>query len=453
MSRHVATTVLALLCCGAAHAAEQAADFATRASVRVTQAAPYARLTLPIDAYLAARSPDLRDLRVFNAKGEAVPFALIATPPQTRASEQQRALRWFPLHGEASTSGGDLQVDVRRDTSGTVVSVREQSGNKTGKALRGYLIDTGSKEATLAALDITLGEGVSSFHRVSVEASDDLTRWHSLQGEAVLAVLDFNGEQIRRERIELGQIDARYLRVLWREPAEAAPIATVKLVTREAHTEAPTMVWTPASAAQRDAKGDYVLKLPTPIRAEQLRITLPPGNLLAPIEIATRNDERAPWQRIANGVVYRLAGEGADRTSPDIALGNRVIEHLRLRADPRSGGLGNTAPTLQVGLTPQQLVFLARGPAPYTLALGNPKAAPAALAVDTLVPGYGQPGAPAIADAEASFGPQIIAADSSSPTAPESPADTRKWVLWAVLVAGVAVMGGMAWSLVKQTRP
>ncbi|WP_374401097.1 DUF3999 domain-containing protein [Niveibacterium sp.] len=451
MSRRIATALLALLCCSAAHAAEQAADFTTRASIRVNETAPYARLTLPIDAYLAARSPDLRDLRVFNANGEAVPFALIDTPPQTRASEQQRALRWFPLHGEAGARLGDLQVDVRRDTSGTVVSVREQSGSKAGKSLRGYLIDTGSKEAALAALDITLGEGINGFHRVSVEASDDLTRWQSLQADAVLAALDFNNEQIRRERIELGQTGARYLRVLWREPAEAVPIAAVKLVTREAHTEAPAIVWTGATPAQRDTKGDYVLKLPTPIRAEQLRITLPPGNLLAPVEVATRNDERAPWRRIAGGVVYRLAGDGADRTSPDIALGNSVIQHLRLHADPRSGGLGSTAPTLQLGLTPQQLVFLTHGPAPYTLALGKPNIAPAALAIDTLVPGYGQPGAPKIADAEISFGPQASAADGSGPT-PDAPASTRKWVLWAVLVAGVAVMGGMAWSLVKQTK-
>ncbi|WP_374599942.1 DUF3999 domain-containing protein [Niveibacterium sp.] len=452
MSR-IATLLVALLCCSVGHAAEeQVADFATRASIRVAQAAPYARLTLPIDAYLAARSPDLRDLRVFNANGEAVPFALIATPPQTRASEQQRTLRWFPLHGEANTTGGDLQVDVRRDTAGTVVSVREQAGKAAGKPLRGYLIDTGSKDATLAALDITLGEGASGFHRVSVEGSDDLAQWQSLQADAVLAVLDFNGEQIRRERIELGQTNARYLRVLWREPVGAAPITAAKFITREAHTEPPAMVWTPASAAQRDAKGDYVLKLPTPIRAEQLRVTLPPGNLLAPVEVATRNDERAPWQRLTSGVVYRLNGEGPDRTSPDIALGNIAIQHLRLHADPRSGGLGNTAPTLQVGLTPQQLVFLTRGPAPYTLALGNPKAAPAALAIGTLVPGYGQPGAPRIADAEAAFGPQASAADSSSPSTPDSPAATRKWVLWLVLVVGVAVMGGMAWSLVKQTK-
>ncbi len=449
--KRITTTLLALLCCSAAHAAELPADFATHASIRVSETAPYVRLTLPIDAYLAARSPDLRDLRVFNANGEAVPFALIATPSQTCASEQQRALRWFPLHGEANTTGGDLQVDVRRDTSGTVVSVREHTGDQHGKTLRGYLIDTGSKDTAPAALDITLGDGVSGFQRVSVEASDDLNQWQSLQGDAVLAALDFNGEQIRRERIELGQTGARYLRVLWREPAEAVPIAAVKLVTREAHTEAPAIVWTSATPAQRDAKGDYVLKLPTPIRAEQLRITLPPGNLLAPVEIATRNDERAPWQRIASGVVFRLTDDGADRTSPDIALGNNVIQHLRVHADPRSGGLGSTAPTLQLGLTPQQLVFLTRGPAPYTLALGNAKALPAALAIDTLVPGYGQPGAPKTADAEVSFGPQASAADSSS-SAPEAPANTRKWVLWAVLVAGVAVMGGMAWSLIKQTK-
>ncbi|WP_415163522.1 DUF3999 family protein [Ottowia sp.] len=35
-------------------------------------------------------------------------------------------------------------------------------------------------------------------------------------------------------------------------------------------------------------------------------------------------------------------------------------------------------------------------------------------------------------------------------TAPGEPRDARRWTLWAILLAGVLALGGMAWALARQ---
>lgn len=60
---------------------------------------------------------------------------------------------------------------------------------------------------------------------------------------------------------------------------------------------------------------------------------------------------------------------------------------MRLKVDLRGGGFGAKGPALRVGMRATEVVFLARGPGPFELALGRPGAISAALPLDTLVPG------------------------------------------------------------------
>ena len=68
-------------------AGETPTDFEARAPLTLGGKGPYYQITLPIEAYLAAQSPDLRDLRVFNAQGDAVPFAMVGR--QSRSEPTQ----------------------------------------------------------------------------------------------------------------------------------------------------------------------------------------------------------------------------------------------------------------------------------------------------------------------------------------------------------------------------
>ncbi len=61
--------------------ADAPADFSHAMPLAVSGKNAVVQLRLPPAAYLHARSAQLDDLRVFDASGKALPFALLATAP------------------------------------------------------------------------------------------------------------------------------------------------------------------------------------------------------------------------------------------------------------------------------------------------------------------------------------------------------------------------------------
>jgi hypothetical protein len=150
-------------------------------------------------------------------------------------------------------------------------------------------------------------------------------------------------------------------------------------------------------------------------------------------------------------VVYRLQAPQGEVRSADVTLHGAAANRLRLVMDARSGGIGNTPPTLQVGFVPHVLVFLARGAGPFVLAWGASGVAPGALPLSALMPGYDA--AASLNAAPASLAPvAIVHTGPAAKPAPEAPSPSSKWVLWAVLLGGLLVLGGMARSLIQQLR-
>jgi hypothetical protein len=131
-------------------------------------------------------------------------------------------------------------------------------------------------------------------------------------------------------------------------------------------------------------------------------------------------------------VCRRLASLGLSRCKTSSSC-----TALKLVVDQRGGGLGTEAPQLQVGMRATELVFLARGTPPYTLALGNAGAKAAYLSLRTLIPGY-QP---------ARLSPLGLATVSSAAVTAAAPGvprihgpDWKRIVLWAVLLLGVGLL-------------
>ena len=80
--------------------------------------------------HLDANRRDFADLRVFNAAGEAVPIAFGAEPEPSREALPAVALPMFPINaapGERAISGKNLDVVVRSNSDGTIVSVQDRS--------------------------------------------------------------------------------------------------------------------------------------------------------------------------------------------------------------------------------------------------------------------------------------------------------------------------------------
>ncbi|MEZ5629749.1 MAG: DUF3999 family protein, partial [Burkholderiaceae bacterium] len=108
---------------------------------------------------------------------------------------------------------------------------------------------------------------------------------------------------------------------------------------------------------------------------------------------------------------------------------------------------------LTAWLAPAQLVFVASGGPPFTLAAGRADAAGTYLPLPSLIPGY-EPGAQGrLPEAILAGAAPAVATPTAAPVATIAPGgqrDLRQWTLWAVLVAGVLALGGMAWALMRQ---
>jgi len=109
-----------------------------------------------------------------------------------------------------------------------------------------------------------------------------------------------------------------------------------------------------------------------------------------------------------------------------------------------------TPPTLEATWRGVQMVFVARGDGPFTLVFGDPKASTVALPVASIIPGYQR-------QAELALPEVKVGAVAAAPPPTQweritADVQPRRVVLWAILLIGVAVLGIMAWRLLRQPK-
>ena len=438
----------ALLLAPWANAAEQAADYATRVPLTLAGEGPWYRLELPLALHFAARHADLRDLRVFNGDGDALAYALTLGAAQAAEQRQQVAVKWFPLMG-AATAQGAPAIRVQRSTSGTLVEVAPQESVPAEQVLRGWLLDASAVDLPLHRLLLDWSADSEGFQRFSIEASDDLQHWSSW-GEGSIARLSFANERIDQREVALPGYKARYLRLLWLAPQQAPALTAAQLVSISNADTAPPLVWSAPLPARSSKAGEYSWELPLSLPLQRLRFSLDQANTLAPVSLSSRRDGKLEWQPLARGLLYRLPQNGKEVRQDEIELYGTPVQQLRLQVDERGGGLGKQAPQLQVAMRSTQVVFLARGPAPYQLAIGKAAVQSAALPLSTLIPDYEPARLSSLGVATAPQ--QVSAAVEAVAQQAQAQADWKRIGLWAVLLAGVALLGGMAFSLLRKPQ-
>ncbi|MCY1281100.1 hypothetical protein D9M70_298990 [compost metagenome] len=436
------------LLCQPLLAAEQPDDFATRVELRLDGQGPWYRMDLPMALHFAARHADLRDLRVFNADGEALAYSLTRSASSERRARHEHALRWFPLRGPAEDASAMPSVRVERSTTGTVVQVVPEGPASAGERLRGWLLDASAVQGPLEQLSLDWNDG-EGFQHFSIEASDDLQRWESW-GEGQVARLSFADQRIDQHDVTLPGRPARYLRLLWKSPLQAPELSAVKVVSASRESLPAAMAWSAPLAPISAKDGQYLWDLPLGVPIERLRIAIErPGSLL-PVQVEARRDGAPQWQPLASGLLYRLPQEGKEVAREELELpGWMAVKQLRLTVDQRAGGFGQQVPRLEVGMHATQVVFLARGNPPFTLALGNAEASREELPLATLVPGYDHTSLEKMGRAQALTIPSGIGV---RPAEHESAAQVlwKRVGLWAVLLLGVGLLGAMAFSLLRR---
>nr|WP_298145964.1 DUF3999 domain-containing protein [uncultured Pseudomonas sp.] len=429
-----------------APAQENVGDYALQTPLTLSGEGPWYRLELPMALHLGARYSDLRDLRVFNAEGQAQAYALTLGSARQSETQNDTAVKWFPLRGPLNTEQSP-SVRVQRSSSGTLVEVvpeTAQGGNE--QVLRGWLLDTSAVDAPLRKLILDWSAESEGFQRFSIEASDDLQQWRAW-GDGQIARLSFADERIDQREVALPGQTARYLRLLWSAPRQAPQLLSARVLSATSDMLPAPLTWSAEILPSSVKAGQYTWELPLALPLQRVRIELPQANTLAPVSLAGRYEGKVQWQPLARGLLYRLPQDGKEVLHDELELYGAPVQQLQLKVDERGGGLGSEAPSIRVGIRSTQVVFLARGTPPYVLAVGNPAGKAASLPLSTLIPGYDEQRLASLGIAQAVETPVVEVAAAGAAQAERL--EWKRLGLWAVLLVGVGLLVLMALSLLR----
>lgn len=423
-----------------------AADrFAQRFALELESGAAYYSVTLPAAVYAASERSDLGDVRVFNGAGEPVPYSLDTPREPSRAPATLRPVRWFPMPPPApGGTGAPLGITIAAD--GSLRATAAPPGRAEDDA---DLIDV-AREARAGARVEALVVHVRDDNyqgRVNVESSDDLRNWQPA-GEAQLLKVSYNGSTLSQDRIDLNGMRARYLRLRWLDgaPYIESIDAQVQAASADHAQRADNQrQWREGIVARAGPKpGEYFFETGGPYPVDRLRLNLPQPNTVAPAVVYSRAGLEAPWREVSSATLFRLHNGAVEQSNPSLELAADTDRQWRVVVDTRNGGLGSGTLTVAAGWRPATLTFVARGAAPFTLAVGSAAAVSSAVSrADLLV------GASSVA-VVARLGEALpVEQDADTQLSGKDPDAMRRYMLWAALLLAVGSLGAIAWRLAR----
>lgn len=446
-------------------ASDKPADFshilplATGASQAVVQ------LRIPRDVYLLARSAELNDLRVFDAAGASMPFALADLAPQAGVDRPAVPVAIFAVHGPAADAGRmHDSLQIRTGTDGAVISVTAPSRTASDE-LVSLVLDLRSAtraarvgaKAPVGALALTLPAGTGSYSAwVALDVSDDLQSWEELAEAAVSWLVNEQGATVQKHRIEFAPRPFRYARLRWLDgkPIAFSAIHAEYVVEQQVAREMDTIL---LQGVPGTGERDLVYTAPIAIPVRSVGFAFKGQNVVMPVlvgqyQAARRRDPKAQaaapqLHSLVNTTFYQMTQDGRRRVSGDAEIPLTHASHWVVR--PLNDI--QERPELRLRWTPASIVFVAGGTAPYKLAFGHAVARPASVALHQVAPGFS---VGELAALEAAKPGELVRqqAPGQATADPASGAGNKRGWLWALLVGGVAALGTMAWQLFRQLK-
>jgi hypothetical protein len=464
----------AALATGASSQAQQVqprlADFAMQLPLTVSGANGVVQLRLPLTVYQQSTSPELADLRVFNAAGQALPFVLLPTTQSQRVRRRDSIARLFPVYGARAARAVQTELDIRIAADGTLISVQSQGSDLPTQALSVLILDLGAPAADEVLDSVQLLRTDTQTYRaeLAIDRSEDLKLWDRVAQSRVDWLQGAQADQsLVNDRIEVGARGSRYLRIQW---LEGTPVLFDRVAVRWRSTE--SVETSPLAVKLRPTRskieGDLLFAAPPAIAATQVGLELPAANTVLPASIGyyakrrnspnRRNSQQPAFIPVAQGTFYRLTRDGEERTSSTIQIAAWSAKQWVLRPSEAI----DWEPTLVLRWYPMSIVFTARGDASsrrsFVLAVGASRAASDRwvshrTTLERVAPGFSSVEVAGIEQAVAGeWQPTSMAQTlAATPRSENQPwLQNRSLVLWAVLILGTLVLAGMTWRLYQQ---
>jgi hypothetical protein len=405
------------------------------------------RLALPAAALAATRTPGLADVRIADRTGALLPMALL-TPRPAAKQQSQTDLPALPILGRPGAlrvTGLSIRIaesapgSTATDGSARVAGVVGTLEPGVRPVVLGTLFDT--RRIVDAVQSLRLDADLPAMQPITIilDASADLQHWDTLAEQRIYrAAAASDATVIALPGVLL---NGRYLRVRWQ--ADTPLIGPViirsgRLIT--ARQQRPALLRVATRGAIADGPHALLLALPTALPLAAIALMPAHTSVLVPVRIFGRADREQPWAELGSGRMARLRSGTAD----PVALQPGAISQIRIVADARTAGF-TSVPQITLLFKPVDLAFVASGRPPYRLIVAAPQFGTRSpwLPADALV---------ATPDREVDLPVATLAA--TTPMLDVTPATNglprRVLLLWAILLAGAALMAWMAIRLIRR---
>lgn len=433
----------------AAMAAEpELEQFANGYELQTDGSAAIYKLDLPKSIYQKTVRQDLGDIRVFNSEKKRVPHA-IRRPQSNQGKETiYLDLAFFPLTGTTINP----EIIVADDGAIIKITKNENFSTTENADIRSYIIDASHVKHTIDELEFELTGVEGGFiKQARLQYSDNLNHWTSLTDNFSIAELDYGLHKLHKNKIKLPRTLAgkniKYIRFSWKENSNGIQIKNIKARLNTVWTRDQRKYLTINGQLTDSEKQIYNFDLGGQFRLDRINIVLPEANTLIEAEIKSRNNEKSEWRRHYVGLIYNLQVKENSIESGEIDVRSTTDRFWQLEVKTQDG-LGDKLPKLEFAWAPDELYFLARGQAPFTLAYGNGQIDPPGKPIDVLMNVLTEDqeenlvGQAELGVAVSLMGDNALKAELEIPW--------RRILLWGVLIFGVLILGIMVFRLYKQ---
>jgi hypothetical protein len=435
--------VLAFAASGVTFAAElHPEEFAYGMPIETQGAGTAYRFTVPVEVFMKAAHEDLRDLCVFNARGEVVPYELRQAPAQPTTRPPGASMPLFPLHGEARASLNGLRVTIHSE--GTAVDLQTAGATRDPHVISSYLIDAREIAEPLSGLQLQWADGAAEFSgSVRIESSDDLGSWHVIKSDAPVIHLSTGGLELIQSRLEFPSTKAKFWRLTWVGKTAPFELTSVSAEVAVNEPSAPQSMVTASGSRVTNKENELSFDLGAKLPVTQVNLVLPESNSVLKIELLSRAHTTDSWRSVARGEFYRVSTASSDHNNAPIRIPTNADRFWLARQMQPPGQIGDVK--LQATWPAIDLVFLAQGSGPFVLAYGNASADPTSVALEPLIKG--------VTAVPAETGPSYVLGGAERLRPPPTTVPWRMAALWSALGLGVLVLAWMAYRLSRELGP
>jgi len=334
-------------------------------------------------------------------------------------------------------------INIVTDDQGRIIQADDEAiTHQKQKRISAYLIDISQLEESPYQLELNwqheMAEGFAT--EVTLDSSQDLVHWRPFGSAVPVADLRANGHELVHRILTLPSIEAKYFRLNWPEALSTVRLGsitakfagTASLPEKQWLTVQGTISENHPENVEYDSGGNWPLV--------EIKISFGKDNTVMQGALMSRNAATDSWRKRHSGIYYQVNTGQATLDSDPISLSYINDRYWRLSATNNETVLAqDNAPELLIGWMPYKLVFLAQGMGTYTIAYGGYGIKPQSKSVDHLLQKI-KYGDKAEFIKMAQIKSTVTLGGERQKMAPPSPTPWKKWLLWAVLIAGVGLM-------------